>query len=440
MNSTHRSLRCRSIGLVLLLSLGLGSLSFGSQAEPVGGLSEVQTRSLVARFKDAEHWSLKSIILLALGDRWHPLGSEMLVSSLESKDDHLRAYAVATLSRAHPEHLRSVATPELVEALIKRGLREKDDHFRSQVQSTLEKIFPGVEADKKSRWERHWRETKKQYRPTPWVGPGKASASRKSRAGVVERAMDLYEAGLEVAICIDSTGSMQPTIDASRDAVDDIISILRGVAPEFRLGLVHYKDFGDMGKVPAEVLEPLSKRPEAIEKRLSKLSAGGGGDAPERVEVGLEVALSREMKWKRSTNKLIVLIGDAPPHGGSPSKSAVQLVKDAFEKPFGLDPTDIAPTERTGRSRTNKVVRSFVTAAIAVGAEQIAPQTEQSFRRIANAGGGAYASLLTGQDAEEASREIARHIMRQSFGVQWKEQMDAFVDIYFEYHVRGFFD
>lgn len=438
---TKLSLRrvCARI-VFLVFPVLLAAPAFGQEAE---GLSELQTRSLVNRYEEAKHWSLRGIVLLALGERWHPNGAPMVTLALTEKDRHLRAYALAALRNTDAEHIRSVATPELIDTLIKTGLRDKDEHYRAEVFGVLEMIFPDQSFEKRGKWERYWRENKEGYTMAPWVGPEPVrdfSNRRSTAATVVQRAMDLYEAGLDVAICIDSTGSMQSTIDASRDAVADIVSILKGVSPEFRLGLVHYKDFGDMGKIPAKVLEPLSKKPQIIEKRLSKLSAGGGGDAPERVEVGLEVALSQEMGWKRETNKLIVLIGDAPPHGGTPMKDAVKLAKEAFEKPFGVDPTDIKPEKRTRRTKTNKVVRGFVTAAIAVGADKVADQTKSSFKRIAEAGGGAFASLLTDEGPDEASREIARHIMRQSFGTQWKKQMDQFVDVYFEFHDREYFD
>lgn len=80
-----------------------------------------------------------------------------------------------------------------------------------------------------------------------------------------------------------------------------------------------------------------------------------------------------------------------------------------------------------------------MTAAIAVGADAIAPQTKSAFEQIAKAGDGAYASLLTGDGSGGASRVIARHIMRQSFGAQWRRQMDQFADIYFESRERGYF-
>ncbi|MEM7515731.1 MAG: vWA domain-containing protein, partial [Planctomycetota bacterium] len=393
--------RFRFEGLLLCGLLLFGPLTASLQAAPaddsVRNLSEVQTRSLVRRYEDAKHWSLKSIVLLALGEKWHPVGASIVVSALQDKDPHLQAYGLAALQATDPEHLKMVATPELVQALIEDAFDVKEGEFRSDVNALLTALFPDAKADKQRKWSRHWKSLEEGYSPVPWVGPEPTSAGgeRSSSAKMIERAMDLYEAGLEVCICIDSTGSMQPTIDAARDAVSDIVSMLRGVAPQFKLGLVHYKDFGDMGRVPAKILEPLSRKPAAIEKKLSRLGAGGGGDLPERVEVGLELALSEEMKWQRTTNKLVVVISDAPDHGGEARAKALKLAGDAYKKPFGVDPTDIQPKKRSGRSGTNQIVRPFVTATIAVGMDRFEAGTEASLKEIAKAGGGAFAKFLT---------------------------------------------
>ena len=88
-------------------------------------------------------------------------------------------------------------------------------------------------------------------------------------------------------------------------------------------------------------------------------------------------------------------------------------------------------------------MRPFVTSAIAVGAQAIHLQTEMAFREIAAAGGGAYASLLItmgGESDSEASARIVHHVMTLAFGVQFAAQIEAFVDVYLEYHRAGFFD
>lgn len=46
---------------------------------------------------------------------------------------------------------------------------------------------------------------------------------------------------------------------------------------------------------------------------LNELSADSGGDYPEAVLDGLNVAVNLE--WRFSSEKILFLIGDAPPHG-----------------------------------------------------------------------------------------------------------------------------
>ena len=53
--------------------------------------------------------------------------------------------------------------------------------------------------------------------------PGRLCAQRGATVGtsVLTRAFDLRDAGLDVAIVVDSTGSMQIAIDTARDAIAD---------------------------------------------------------------------------------------------------------------------------------------------------------------------------------------------------------------------------
>ena len=50
-----------------------------------------------------------------------------------------------------------------------------------------------------------------------------------------------------------------------------------------------------------------------MQRHLSTLDASGGGDGPEAVTAALAEALN--MEWRQHASKMVVLIGDAPPHG-----------------------------------------------------------------------------------------------------------------------------
>ncbi|MDP6519138.1 MAG: VWA domain-containing protein [Planctomycetota bacterium] len=426
-------LLCCPGALALAASMSLAA-SLPAQEIP----REPVTRSFVVAFERADHWALRCIALSSLGELWHPVGTPIVLEALESKDDELRAFGLEVLRGSLPELLPHVASHDLVERLIKKELGEKNELYAGRVLDLLARIFPQAgELDAKG-WKRFWSKERKSYAPLPWPPAGwtLADEAHETLAGtMVERAFDLSQDGLEVMICIDSTGSMQETIDAARDGLADIIALLAGIAPDLKLGLVHYKDLGE--PVPAaEVIRKLSQKVESVEKALGRLVAEGGGDIPERVEMGLALALDPDRGWTPKANKIVLLIGDAPAHAEA-LPEAIDLVRAAFEKPFGQSPRE-APEKGSRRTSTG-ANRPFVTSAIAVGRGGIPAEVADTMTRIATAGGGAYGTLALGGDAR-ASTTIVRHLLIQAFGTRYKEQAGRFVEIYLEYHRAGFFD
>ena len=394
------------------------------------GLAKV----FVGRYESAKHWALQAILLSSLGKIWDPAATPMVLDALLHKDRRLKAFAVEALRATQTDCLRHVATVELVEALVKKGLRERSDLFRSRIVHVLERIFlEKFESHKK--WSSYWNKAKKSYAPAPYTYPEQPERSGRSvSSAFVERAFDLNQYGLEVAFCIDTTGSMQLTIDAARDGLKDIVAMLKGIAPDLRIGLTHYKDFTDFSD-GAKVLVPLTKNVRKVQGELDDLRAAGGGDLPERVEAGLEHCLSREMGWVSRTNKLIVVIGDAPAHLNAQDK-ANEIAKNAHERPFGREVK--RPPVTGSSSKTRSVTRPFVISAIAVGAAKVNPGTEKSFKAIAEAGGGTYGTLLT-HGPDDTSFGIISHIITHSFGARYAKQSEHFVKVFLEYHRDGFF-
>ena len=384
-------------------------------------------------YERSRHWALRGFVLLALGERWHPLGAEIVLDALRSSDRALRVYGLECLLRTDPAALRTVVTAELAAELAKEQVREKHEDYSGRVEQLLGRLFPGEEAEGQAAWARVWRGVAGDWQLEPWVPPPPPKGDgRTSAMGSVERALDLHEGGLDLCICIDATGSMQPTIDAVRDSIDDLVLLLAGIAPDFRLGLVEYRDHVDYS-AGARVLEELTSSPVKVKKKLSRLVASGGGDFPEAVVAGLTASYGSKVKWRRSANKLVVLFGDAPPHAAD---EAVELARSALERPFGLEPTELTTRSR----RTRSVVRPFVTSAVAVGGEGVHHGTERAFMRLAQAGGGAYTSLLTepAPGKEDPSEAIARHVLTLAFGVRWREQVELFIGIYTRSHRNGF--
>ncbi|QDU83905.1 hypothetical protein Pla163_10060 [Planctomycetes bacterium Pla163] len=406
-------------------------------------LDELATRGLMVRYGHAEHWTMQCLVLLSLGVSWHPQAAPIFVGALEGKEPRVRAFALEVLHRAQDDCLACNATPELVTVLIEESLKDRDDQFAARAEAVLGRIFPAADVDPgdRSKWRSFWRDASETYEPAPWVAPPVDPNAPKNTVsgGALDRAMDLREAGLELCFCIDATGSMGPLISATAGAAEQVTGLLNGFAPDLRVASVYYRDEEDMTGA-AKVLDELTNKYSKVFKRIGNLAAEGGGDIPEAVERGLEVALDRkEVGWSLQTNKLVIIMGDAPPHPPNVPR-AEALATQARERPLGFE----AKKRGTGSGRTSTAApRPFVISCIGVGQGSVESRTEESFRRIATAGGGIYAALSVGAGESQvraASRGIVAHVLRMTFGERWEREVGEFLAIYFDYLDREYFD
>jgi len=119
---------------------------------------------------------------------------------------------------------------------------------------------------------------------------------------------------MDIVFVIDSTGSMGGEIENVKSEVTGMTKeILSGKPrPDVRFGVVDYRDKGDDFRT--RKLE-LTRNFDEVQKFINSIFAGGGGDGPESVNMGLEDAVYR-MSWEkdRNTAKMVFLLGDAPGH------------------------------------------------------------------------------------------------------------------------------
>jgi Mg-chelatase subunit ChlD len=119
---------------------------------------------------------------------------------------------------------------------------------------------------------------------------------------------------IEVVFVLDTTGSMSGLIQTAKEKIWSIASTMTQAdqAPEIRMGLVAYRDRGDA--YVTQVVD-LSTDLDTMYATLMELSAGGGGDGPESVNLALADAVER-IAWSQdaSSYKVVFLVGDAPPH------------------------------------------------------------------------------------------------------------------------------
>lgn len=118
---------------------------------------------------------------------------------------------------------------------------------------------------------------------------------------------------VDVAFVIDTTGSMGEEIDRIKATVSDIAARVAGSehAPDLRLALVDYRDFGDAYVTHAV---NFTRDVQAFQGAIDQLAANGGGDMPEALNEALHEAL-RRLEWRREpTLRLAFIVADAPAH------------------------------------------------------------------------------------------------------------------------------
>lgn len=119
---------------------------------------------------------------------------------------------------------------------------------------------------------------------------------------------------LDLAFVVDTTGSMGSLLASAKQQMIAMMEALAGAAAvNLRLGVVEYRDHPPQDEMVYRVhgFEGDLSRAQSI---INTLEANGGGDTPEAVLDGV-LAACRELRWRAHARRIVVLVGDAPPHG-----------------------------------------------------------------------------------------------------------------------------
>jgi hypothetical protein len=158
-----------------------------------------------------------------------------------------------------------------------------------------------------------------------------------------------------------------------------VINILNRLSSSLRIGIVAYKDRGEIYVTRDFPLQPMEgAQVRQILDFVRGLEASGGGDDPEPAELALKVAI--DMPWRADAQGRIVVIGDA-------------LSRD---RQTALD----LATQFKNSAQQAELPR--VVSTIYAGDE---PASARFFEQIATAGGGEY-SVNQGQIIESVLLSI----------------------------------
>ncbi len=125
---------------------------------------------------------------------------------------------------------------------------------------------------------------------------------------VRQKVQRLQESGLEMVVLLDATGSMDAEIESAKQQIVTLIASLQAMGIDFRLGVVAFRDKGE--EYVTKKL-PLTRQVYKAVNFMDGLKAMGGGDEPEAVLAAINDGT--HMRFAQSAEKIIILVGDAPP-------------------------------------------------------------------------------------------------------------------------------
>ena len=225
----------------------------------------------------------------------------------------------------------------------------------------------------------------------------------------------LRKVGLDVALVIDTTDSMQFVIDDVRSKLTLLVNTLQRMVPTTRVGIVVYRDKGDDYVVK---WSDLSFNTKKLVDFLSHINADGGGDWEEAVKDALDAAV-HELKWRKQSKRVIILVGGSPPHPWDVDD--VHEIVRAFRKEGGYV-SAIDVTQRQHDQFDRQMWHSLH------GKEPYQPkpipdfykEVSKSFGEIARLGSGEL--IILGEN-----KVLIREVLELTFGSRWKVEMAKFL-------------
>jgi len=130
---------------------------------------------------------------------------------------------------------------------------------------------------------------------------------------------------LDLVICLDTTGSMKNDINEVRKRLIPMLDELIGDFASFRIGMVLYKDYHD--DYLTRII-PFTTDFKSFQRTLNSIRPSGGKDIPEAVYEALYNGATK-FAWE-SEAKLMLLIGDAPPHPRPRGKITKEMTDKAI--------------------------------------------------------------------------------------------------------------
>ncbi len=232
----------------------------------------------------------------------------------------------------------------------------------------------------------------------------------------------LRKQGLDVALVIDATGSMQMVIDDLKRRLDDLVVTMQRLVPNARIGAVAFRDRADdkIATAPRQSEDFLVKwtdltfKGSKVKTFLNGLVAEGGGDWEEAVKDGFEAAMN-QLKWRPEAKKVIILVGSSPPH--ERDMAALRGLVSQWQARGGVV-SAIDVSQRLHEQHERKLHRWLYGDEL----QTVSPlpdfyqQVRASYGTLSRLGGGEAIAL-------EQNQALVRYLLVLTFGQQWEKDV-----------------
>lgn len=226
----------------------------------------------------------------------------------------------------------------------------------------------------------------------------------------------LRKVGLDVALVIDATSSMQFVIDDVRDRLSELVGTLQRIVPTARVGIVVYRDQGDEYVTK---WTDLSFHTSKLQNFLADITAAGGGDFEEAVLEAMETTVE-DLAWRKKSKRVLILVGDAPPHAWD-VKAVHNLARDFHRDRGVVHAIDVTKQAHyihdLGMWRALQGRKPYEPSPL----PEYRRATAAAFAEIAQQGAGEMIDLDQG-------KQLIRLILELTFGARWKTEMKPFLE------------
>ena len=212
---------------------------------------------------------------------------------------------------------------------------------------------------------------------------------------------------LDLMFCVDLTGSMQTFLRAAQSHMVAILtSLASSNGADLRFGVCGYRDYSEHETTTQ--CFPLNsdlKTTQAVLQQLQAYSPEDNLDAAEAVFAGLAECLA--MEWRAHAYRIVILVGDAPPHGCG---ATAQPYPDRWPH---VDPSGFSLGDICSRMEIAGITLYSLSMSPSVIPEHDAVMIE-SFEQLARSTGGSHRPASTAQGAmglfEEISGRVFGHL------------------------------